>query len=78
MQARFDVLNLSHITFCEGNDVDQTERSSWIEFIGFLGSSMSLEYVRFQGNFSNGWDEAWVVDPGRNDQPDGSFGTVSH
>jgi hypothetical protein len=40
---------------------DQYGRGSWIHFIQFLNEVMSLERVRFDGCFSNKWDEGWVT-----------------
>lgn len=53
-------LELSEITFEPGLLKKRTVRGSWVNFIHFLSATLTLEHVRFDGCFSNQWDEGWV------------------
>ncbi|KAH8595330.1 hypothetical protein B0O99DRAFT_511971 [Bisporella sp. PMI_857] len=53
-------LELSNINLNVAAIPDQYGRGSWIHFIQFLNETMSLEHIRFDGCFSNLWDEGWV------------------
>lgn len=53
-------LELSEINFEVETIGGQTQHGSWIRFISFLSETLSLEHVRFDGCFSNMYDEAWV------------------
>lgn len=52
-------LELSDIKFEKATQTG--EYGSWIQFIIFLNHVMLLEYVRFEGSFSNAWNEWWIV-----------------
>lgn len=54
-------LELSNMKFKETFTSGIEEYSSWIQFILFLGQSLSLEHVRFNGTFDTGGIETWVI-----------------
>ncbi|KAK9321775.1 hypothetical protein V1517DRAFT_159991 [Lipomyces orientalis] len=54
-------LELSNIKFEDAAIPNQDRRGSWIQFIHFLRQTLSLEHVRFNGCFSNSWNEAWIT-----------------
>jgi hypothetical protein len=54
-------LEISNINLKVAAIPDQYGRGSWIHFIQFLNETMSLEYIRFDGCFSNLRDEGWVT-----------------
>jgi len=51
-------LELSNIDFANPSG-ENSPQGSWINFFEFLNQSMALEHARFEGTFSNGYDEAW-------------------
>jgi hypothetical protein len=54
-------LDLSNMKLRDTDIPDQTQRGSWIHFIHFLSKELSLKHIRFDGCFSNSWDEGWVT-----------------
>ncbi|KID81938.1 hypothetical protein MGU_10747 [Metarhizium guizhouense ARSEF 977] len=55
-------LELSNIKFKKpAFPLDGFERGSWILFIQFLSEHMSLDDIKFDGCFSNQWNEGWVT-----------------
>ena len=54
-------LQLSNIDFVKAATADEFGPGSWIRFIQFLHDQASLHHVRFDGQFTNGWNEAWVT-----------------
>jgi hypothetical protein len=54
-------LELSNINIEAAAASNKDERGSWIHFIHFLSEILSLERIRFNGCFSNLWNEGWVT-----------------
>lgn len=53
-------LELSNIKLEAVFIAGQNRHGSWIRFIRFLSETLFLEHIRFNGFFSNMWDEAWL------------------
>lgn len=68
-------LELSNMELGDADIPGQTRRGSWIHLIHFLSEMLSLEYVRFDGCFSNSWDEGWVT---RDAEEERRFGATHH
>lgn len=54
-------LELSNINLEAAAAPNQDKHGSWIHIIHFLSEILSLEQVRFNGCFSNSWDEGWIT-----------------
>ncbi|KID93708.1 hypothetical protein MAJ_10328, partial [Metarhizium majus ARSEF 297] len=57
-------LELSRMELEKNAVEDEHGRGSWVLFIGFLNREMSLDHIKFDGTFSNSWNEGWI---GRSD-----------
>ncbi|KID83164.1 F-box domain, Skp2-like protein [Metarhizium guizhouense ARSEF 977] len=54
-------LELSNMEFKKNAVKDEHGRGSWVLFIEFLNREMSVDHVKFNGTFSNSWNEGWVA-----------------
>lgn len=55
-------LELSNIRFKVTTASRKREKQGyWVRFILFLGQDMSLTHIKFNGAFSNSWDEGWTT-----------------
>jgi len=52
-------LELSNMCLTQDDNPNQNQQGSWVQIIHFLSEMLYLEHIKFDGWFTNWWDEAW-------------------